>query len=61
MDISFRYNPKVEQTREIKQNTIKKSTFRKQNKNNSQNNKKILNKLAAQGFGLLKSIMICNF
>ena len=38
VDNSVRYIPKNEQTREIKQNTIKnKSTPRKQNKNISQN------------------------
>ena len=52
---SVNYIAKGEQTREIKQNTIKnKSTPRKQNKKISQNSKKFLNNVAAQGFGLLK-------
>ena len=57
-DNSFRYIPKGEQTREVKQNMIKnKSTPRKQNENISQNNKKLLNNVAAQGFAILKWIM----
>ena len=55
IDNSARYIPKSEQTKEIKQNTIKnKSTPIKQTKNISQNNKKFLNSVAAQGFGILK-------
>ena len=47
--------PEIEQTREFKQNTINNnSLLKKQNKNISQNNKKILKDVAAQGFGLLK-------
>ena len=59
IDNSVRYSPKTEQTKEIKQNTLKnkkqneqiqpisggcKPNTRKQNKSNSQNNKKILKK-----------------
>ena len=55
IDSGAKYVPKSEQTREIKQNTIKnKSTPRKQNKNLSQNNKKFLKNLAREGFGILK-------
>ena len=55
IDNSFTYIPKIEQTREIKQNTIKnKSTPRKQKKNISKNNKKFLNNVAAQGFAFLE-------
>ena len=51
IDNSVKYIPKGEQTRKIKQNLIKNnSTSKKQNKNISQNNKKILNNVAAQGF-----------
>ena len=50
----MKYNPKGEQTGEIKQNMIKnKSTPIKQNENVSQNNEKIPNKLAAQRCGFL--------
>ena len=58
IDNSVRYIPKGEKTREITQNTIKnKSTSKKQNRNISQDNKKFLNNVAAQGFGFLKGIM----
>ena len=62
IDNSVRYIPKSEQTKEIKQNTIKnikqiqpilgggKPNTRKQNKKLSQNNKKWI----ASGFGILK-------
>ena len=51
MGNSFRYFPKSQQTRDIKQNTIKnKSTPRKQNENISQHNKKFLKNISAQGF-----------
>ena len=68
IDNSVRYIPKSEQTREIKQNTIKKKkseqiqpisgggkpNTRKQNKNCSKNNnKKFLTNVAASGFGYL--------
>ena len=54
-DKSLKYIPKSEQTREIKQNTIKtKSTSKKQNENFSQNNKNFLKNVAAQGFVFLK-------
>ena len=64
--ISVRYIPKSEQTKEIKQNTIRnkkqskeiqpisgggKPNMRKENKNLSQNSKKILKNVAASGFG----------
>ena len=42
IDNSVRYIPQKEQTREVKQKTIKnKSTPRKQNKTKSQNSKKV--------------------
>ena len=47
---SVRCIPKSEQTKEIKQNTIRK---RKQNKNFSENSKKILKNVVASGFGVL--------
>ena len=48
IDNSVKYFPKGEQTREIKQNTIKnKTTPRKQNKKFSQNSKKFLKNVAA--------------
>ena len=65
VDNSVRYIPKSEQTKEIKQNTTKnkkqsdkiqpisgggKPNTRKQNKKNSQNNKKFLNNVSASGF-----------
>ena len=54
-DDSVRYIPKGEQTGVVKQNTLKnKPTSRKPNKDISQNNKKFLNNVAAQGFGLFK-------
>ena len=62
IDFSGRKILKREQIREIKQNTIKnKSTPKRQNKNTSQNNKKFLNNVAAQGFGFPKRIMYCYF
>ena len=55
IDNSVRYIPKSEHMREIKIKTIKAgSLHRKQNKKNSQNNKKFLNKVSASGFKLLK-------
>ena len=52
---SVRYVPKKEQTREIKQNTTKNNTPpKKQTKNYSQNNKKFLKNVAAQGFTYLE-------
>ena len=69
VDNSVRFIPKSEQTREIKQNTIKnkkqseqiqpnsgrgKPNTRKQNKNISQNSKKFLNNVAAKRFKNLK-------
>ena len=54
-DNSVRYIPNCEQTREIKQNTIKNnSPPEKQTKNISQNNKKFLKNVAAQGFAYLE-------
>ena len=54
-DNSVRHIPKSEQATEIKQNTIKKnSPPQKQEKNISQNNKKILENVATQRFGFLK-------
>ena len=65
IDNSVRYIPKNEQTKEIKQNTIKnrkqiqpisgggKPNRRKQNKNCSKNNKKFLTNVAASGFGYI--------
>ena len=62
VDNSVRYIPKSEQTKEIKQNTIKnkkqiqpisgggRPNTRKQNKKLSQNNKKWI----ASGYGILK-------
>ena len=57
IDKSVRYVPKNEQTKgkEIKPKTIKAGSLpRKQNKNISQNNKKILKNVTASGFGYLK-------
>ena len=70
IDNNVRYIPKSEQTKEIKQNKIKnkkqseqiqpisgggKPNTRKQNKNISQNNKKITkNVVAKRGFAYLK-------
>ena len=52
VDNSVRYIPKFEQTRGIKQKTIKnKSTPRKQNKNISHNKKKFLKNVVPSGFG----------
>ena len=54
---SVRYIAKSEATkeREIKPKTTKVGSFpRKQNKNISQNNKKILENVATSGFGILK-------
>ena len=56
-DNSVRYIPKKEQTKEkkIKPNTIKPGSFpREQNKNYSQNIKKIPKQFSAQGFKHLK-------
>ena len=57
IDNSVRYIPITENTkeREIKPKTIKAGSLpRKQNKNNSQNNKKFLKKVTASGFKYLK-------
>ena len=57
IDNSVRYNPKSEQTKErdIKPKSKKAGCLpRKQNKNISENSKKILKKVAASGFGLIK-------
>ena len=57
VDSSVRYVPKIEQIKEkgIKPKKIKAGSLpRKQNKNNSQNNKKFLKNVAASGFGILK-------
>ena len=55
IDNSVRFNPKSEHTRENKTITIKAGSLpRKQNKKNSQNNKKFLNIVSASGFKLLK-------
>ena len=69
VDNSVRYFPKSEQTREIKQNTIKskkqseqiqpisggsKPNTRKQNKKFSQNSKKTLKNVTTSGFAILK-------
>ena len=66
---SVRNVPKIEQTKEIKQNMTKnenqsdkiqpisgggKPNTRKQNKNISQNSKRILKNVAASGFGILQ-------
>ena len=56
IDNSVRYIPKSSQSKEInvKTRTIKAGSLpRKQNKNCSTNNKKILTNLAASGFGVL--------
>ena len=57
-DNSVRYIPKNELTKEkeIKSKTIKAGSLpkKKQNKKPSQNNKKILNNIAASGFAILK-------
>ena len=69
IDNSVRYIPKIEQTKEIKQNTtgnkenkVKKFNLfqeevnqtRENKKNTSQNNKKFLQKVTASGFKHLK-------
>ena len=68
VDNSVRYIPKKEQIKEIKQNKIKnkkqseqiqpisgggKPDTRKQNKKISQNNKKFIKNVVANGFGIL--------
>ena len=60
IDNSVRYIPESEQTKEIKQNTIKNkkqiqpiSGGGKPNKNCTKNNKKFLTNVAASGFGYL--------
>ena len=56
-DISVRYIPKSEQTKEkdIETKTIKAGSLpRKQNKNISQNNKKFFKNVVAREFGILK-------
>ena len=57
IDNSVRYIPKSEQPKEreiIPKTTKAGSLPRKQNKKNSQNNKKFLNNVSASGFKLLK-------
>ena len=57
IDNSVRYIPKTEQTkkRDVKPKTIKPGSLpRKQNKKNSQNNKKFLNNVSASGLKLLE-------
>ena len=57
VDNGVRYIPISEQTkkRNIKPKTIKSDSLsRKQNKNNSQSNKKFPKKLSASGFGKIK-------
>ena len=57
IDNSVRYIPKSEQNTENKTKTIKAGSLpRKQNKKNSQNNKKFLDNVSASGFKLLKWI-----
>ena len=52
IDNSVRYIPTTAKTKEIKPKTIKAGSLpRKQNKNVSQNTKKILRNVAANGFG----------
>ena len=59
---SGRYVPKNDQTSEIKQNTRKNNSPPEETKQkNSQNNKKILKNVAAQGFGFLIRTMNCYF
>ena len=57
IDNSVRYIPQNEKTKEKddKPKTLKAGSLpRKQNKNLSQNNKKILKSLVGEGFGILK-------
>ena len=62
IDKSVGFIPKSEQTRKIKQNTIKnKSTPRKPKKKNSRNKQKFLKYISAQRFKCLKRIMNCYF
>ena len=62
IDNIVKYIPQSDQLRISKPNTIKKNASpRKQNKNISQNNRKLLENVAAQGFGFLKRIMNCYF
>ena len=76
IDSSVRYIPKSEQTKKIKQNTLKnkkqseqtqpisgggKPNTRKHNKNVSQTSKNFLKNIAASGFGIPKWIMNCYF
>ena len=76
IDNSVSYIKKSEQTRETKPNMMKnkkqseqiqpisgggKPNTRKQNKNISQNSKKFLKNVAANGFAVLKRIMNCYF
>ena len=51
IDNSLRYVPKIEQTREIKQNTTKKK----------KQSEKILENVAASGLGILHWITNCYF
>ena len=50
IDNSGRYIPQSEQIKESKPSTIRN---RKQNKNISKNNKKIIKNFSAEGFGIL--------
>ena len=55
VDNSVNHVPKSDQTRELKPNRIKKNSLtRKQNKNLSKNNKKLIKNIAAGRFGILK-------
>ena len=57
VDNGVRYNPIAEKTeeRDVKAKTVKGDSLpRKQNKNFSQNNKKFLKNISAQGFKYLK-------
>ena len=53
IDNSVRYIPKIKQTREINQNTIKNKSSPR-NTNISQNSKKFLKNVATCGFAALK-------
>ena len=64
VDNSVRFIPESEQTkkRDAKPKTIKAgSLHRKQSKNISQNSKKSLKNISAQGLGTFKWIMNCYF
>ena len=54
-DNSVKYIAKSERTRDIKPKSINKNLpTRKQNKDISQNNKKFINNIPGEGFGILK-------